>query len=862
MQLPIDTVLPDLKRALHKGPHAVLQAPPGAGKTTGVPLALLNEEWLAGQRIIMLEPRRLAARRAAQRMADVLDEAVGQTVGYRIRFDSQVGSQTRIEVVTEGILTRRMQNDPALTGVGLVVFDEFHERSIHADLGLALCLDTQEVLRQDLRILVMSATLQSELVAALLNEAPIITGQGQTFPVETRYLPPPSSKPGNTFFSSIERNIVNAIRRALVEDQGSILVFLPGEREIRQVERLLNQGGLGRDVLVAPLYGRLSREAQDLAILPAPAGTRKVVLATSIAETSLTIEGVNVVIDCGFSRVARFDPKSGMTRLETVRVSRASADQRRGRAGRTAPGLCYRLWSTESETNLLPFNEPEIRNADLASLALELALWGVSDPMTLKWLDSPPRAAFAQARSLLTDLHALDTHHKITPEGRRMASFGLHPRLSHMLIRACAIGQGRLACRIAALLSERDIMRHPEGPTSADLRVRIEALQATGTKNRAFADSNVDRNAARRIIELAERFEKQLELYKPPSKSPAHDKTVRLTEKASDDYSNEPVGIVLAFAYPDRIAQRRPKEYDRYVLSGGRGAWLSAADPLTREEYLVVAELDGDPQEAQIFLAAPVDLEDLVTHCAEQISIEDFSGWDDEAQAVVSWSRHLLGRLIVRERQQTNPSNDIRLPALLEGIRKTGLGHLPWDKKSLALRSRIAFIGRVTPKPHSWPEVSDSALLGNLECWLAPFLGGITRLKELQKIDLVGALFSLLSPNQQRQLDRLAPTHLPVPSGSRVPLDYGSGDTPVLSVRLQEMFGCSTTPTIAGQTPVIVHLLSPAGRPIQVTSDLANFWATTYHEVKKELCGRYPKHFWPDNPLGATPTKRAKPRKK
>jgi ATP-dependent helicase HrpB len=375
-------------------------------------------------------------------------------------------------------------------------------------------------------------------------------------------------------------------------------------------------------------------------------------------------------------------------------------------------------------------------------------------------------------------------------------------------------------------------------------------------------DSNVDRSAARRILDLAERFEKQLDLFKQLSQPSPLDRTVRSTENTAEDLPREPVGILLAFAYPDRIAQRRTKEYDKYVLSGGRGARLSAADPLTREEYLVVAELDGDTQEAQIFFAAPVDREDLEAHCAELINIEDFCGWDDEAQAVVSRSRHLLGRLIVREHQQTNPSDDLRLPALLEGIRKTGLGHLPWDKKSLALRSRIAFIGRVTPKPHSWPEVSDAALLSNLECWLAPFLGGITRLKELQKIDLVDALFSLLSPNQQRQLDRLAPTHLQVPSGSRVPLDYGSGDTPVLSVRLQEMFGCSTTPAIAGQTPVIVHLLSPAGRPIQVTSDLANFWATTYREVKKELCGRYPRHYWPDNPLAATPTKRAKPRKR
>lgn len=851
--LPINSILPDLRMALRQGRHAVLQAPPGAGKTTGIPPALLDEPWLAGRRIIMLEPRRLAARAAAERMASLLGERVGQTVGYRIRLDSKVGPHTRIEVVTEGILTRRIQNDPTLSGVGLVIFDEFHERSIHADLGLALCLDAQTALREDLRLLVMSATLAGGPVAALIGNAPIITGHGQSFPVETRYTPISSPSVRTGALSVQEREVVRVILTALREDAGDLLVFLPGTPEIRRTERLLKEAALGPDIIIAPLAGTLCREAQDQAVQPPPPGMRKIVLATSVAETSLTIEGVRVVIDSGCMRVARFDPRSDMTRLETVRVTRAAADQRRGRAGRTAPGICYRLWRPEDEAGFAPFNEPEIRQADMTPLALELALWGIADPGQLSWLDAPPEAAFARGRALLADLDALDGNGMITEEGRRLAAFGLHPRLAHMLRASARIGLGRLACETAALLSERDIIRDQFGPRSADLRLRLEILHAL--RDKTGVRFNADMPLARRILELALRLEDQLEHTLGPLAS------LPSAQEASPAALLDQIGLVLAFAYPDRIARRRAGTHGKYLLSGGRGAWLPETDPLSREEFLVVAELDGAVKESQIFLAVPIDVTSLEDHFAGHITIDDFSGWDDSAQAVVSRRRHVLGRLVLRETPLRSPGKETVARALLEGILSNGLEALPWTKEARVLRARIAFLQRIAPEPDAWPDVSDAGLLDSLEHWLMPFVTDMTRLTQLQNIDLKHALKTLLTREQQHRLDALAPTHIEVPSGSRIPLDYENADIPILAVRLQEMFGCTVTPVIAGGIPVMLHLLSPAGRPIQVTRDLASFWETTYASVRKDLRGRYPRHHWPDNPLEAVPTKRAKPRK-
>ncbi|MEN6473416.1 MAG: ATP-dependent helicase HrpB [Syntrophaceae bacterium] len=845
--LPIKAILPDLKAVLNNGRNAVVQAPPGAGKTTCVPLALMDEAWLEGRTILMLEPRRLATRAAAGRMAEMLDEPVGRTVGYRIRLDSKVGPQTRIEVLTEGILTRRIQNDPGLEGVGLVIFDEFHERSLHADLGLALCLDTQAALRQDLRIVVMSATLEINSVAELLGQAPVLSAVGRAYPIETRYRPLKRTHVRDGAVAVPVRDVAQAVHAALGEHPGNILVFLPGAPEIRRLEGLLAESGLGPDIIVAPLYGMLPREAQDRAIDAPPTDKRKVVLSSALAETSLTIEGVTVVIDSGFMRVPHYDPRSALTRLETLKVSRASADQRRGRAGRTAPGFCYRLWRVEEDAHLAPFSEPEIRNADMAPLALELAQWGVSDPMTLAWLDPPPTAAFNQARAMLEELDAIDNQGRITETGRRMAGFGLHPRLAHMLIACEPLGLGRLACEIAALLSERDILRGGASSGPADMRARLEILHGLEGKARhGRQGAGVDTVLARRVLDLAHNLEKTL----------AHPDTERQTGDTTDQ-----AGLVLAFAYPDRIARRRTGSQGKYLLSGGRGARLPVTDLLAGEEFIVVAEMDGDPREARIFLAAPLELVAIERHFSRRIITEDSSGWDDCVQAVTAYRRRRLGQVVLREEALPQPDQAIMLQGILEGIRKGGLEVLPWSKAARTLRERIAFLARMAPRTGPWPDMSDAGLLDRLEQWLTPYLEGMQRLKDLQALDLVAVLLHQLDWEKQRRLDELAPTHIRVPSGSCIPLDYESGNDPVLAVRLQEMFGCTATPTVAGGIAVVLQLLSPAGRPIQVTRDLANFWRTTYTEVRKDLRGRYPRHYWPENPFEAQATNRAKPRK-
>ncbi|MBX6332371.1 MAG: ATP-dependent helicase HrpB [Gemmatimonadaceae bacterium] len=837
--LPIDEALPALREALAARAAAVLRAPPGAGKTTRVPLALLDAPWLAGARIVMLEPRRLAARAAARWMAAQLHEPVGATVGYRMRMDTRVGPATRIEVVTEGVLTRFLQDDPGLEGIGLVIFDEFHERSLQADVGLALALETQRVLRPDLRLLVMSATLDVDPVARLLGGAPVIHTAGRSYPVDVRYVPPRQG-------ATPERGVVAAVRTVLARDAGDVLVFLPGAREIRRVQSALDGESLGDGVHVLPLYGDLSPAEQDRAIAPSAPGARKVVLATSIAETSLTIEGVRVVIDSGLARVPRFSPRTGMTRLETVRVSRASAEQRRGRAGRVAPGVCYRLWPEQEQQHLLPRAAPEILDADLAPLVLELAVGGIADPGTLAWLDAPPAAALAHARELLAALGALDADGRITVHGRRMAELAMHPRLAHMVLVARELGEGALACEVAALLGERDILRAEpgSGAPDADLRLRIDVVRAAARGGRSVPEVvsglRVAREACRRVRAQADAWMRQL----------------GIARAGSGDV--EACGLVLAFAYPDRIAQRRPGERGRFLLRNGSGAVLAGAQALADAAYLAVAELDGKRPESTILLAAPVTLEALEAHAGAQIACDAVIAWDPEARAVVARERERLGALVLRDRALRDPDPDAVVAAFVEGIARAGVGALPWSDAARGVRARLQFLHALDP---SWPDVSDAALTATLETWLGPHLYGCTRWDDLRALDLAELLRGLLTWEQRTALDELAPTHYTVPSGSRVPIDYGDPAAPVLAVRLQEMFGCAETPRIArGAVPLTVHLLSPARRPVQVTRDLAGFWRSTYFDVRKELKGRYPKHYWPDDPMQATPTSRVKPR--
>lgn len=833
LRLPIEEVLPEVRRALEAGRNVVLTAEPGAGKTTRVPLALRDAAWVASRKILMLEPRRLAARMAAHYMAHLLGESVGETVGYRIRLETKVGPRTRIEVVTEGILTRLLQRDPALTDYGLVIFDEFHERSLHADVGLALALDSQQVLRPDLRLLVMSATLQTAALPTLLGDAAVISCEGRQYPVATHFLDRPRS-------GSLEAAVVQTIRRALTSETGSLLVFLPGMGEIRRVERRLQESSLPPDVLVAPLHGELVQDQQEQAILPAPSGKRKVVLATSIAETSLTIEGVRVVIDAGLMRVPRFDPRSGLSRLETIRVSQDAAEQRRGRAGRVEPGVCYRLWTVAEHDALRKHRSPEMLEADLAPLALDLALWGATDAGALSWLDPPPAGALAQGRDLLKHLGALDGQGHTTAHGKRMADLALHPRLAHMILKAIPLGWGSLAHELAAVVSERDLLRGSAGRRNTDLRIRLEALHGSIEH---VGDATVDRALCRRIQRAAESWRRHLHL------------------NEAKVYDFDQVGVLLAFAYPDRIAQRQPGTERRYLLANGSGAIFPAIEPLSQESYVVIADLDAGHRWATIFLAAPITPADLETHCADQIDERETVTWDDHSRSVVSRRQRCLGAIVLADRGLAHPDPQAIKAALLHGLRQTGLSTLAWTKDLLQWRTRVAFLRQLEGPQSMWPDLSDEWLLAHLEHWLGPFLDGLSSLAQVRRMNLAVALEAQLSWEQRKDLDRLAPTHLTVPSGSRIRLDYDAGDAPVLAVRLQELFGCRETPRVAGgRVPVMLHLLSPAGRPVQITSDLASFWATAYHDVKKELRGRYPKHPWPDDPLSAPPTKRTKGR--
>ena len=832
--LPVDAALAGLSEALGARGAAVLQAPPGAGKSTVVPLALLEDEWARGKRLIILEPRRLAARAIAQRMAQTLGESVGRTVGYRMRFDTRVSADTRIEVVTEGVLTRMLQSDPALEGVAALIFDEFHERSLQADLGMALALDARANLVPSLRLLVMSATLDGAAVARLMDDAPLISAPGRMYQVETRWagkglplLPRTSARPAD----SPEKLIAQLVMRALREEPGDVLVFLPGAREIRRVETLLRAADPGSHTEVLPLFGELASEQQDAALAPAPHGRRKVVLATNIAETSLTIPGVRVVIDSGLVRRARFDPATGMGRLETERVSRASADQRRGRAGRVADGVCYRAWSEGAHDTLAAFTPPEIAAADLAPLALELASWGVQDAAALRWLDAPPAALLGSARDLLTRLGALDGAGRISGAGRAMAQLAVHPRLAHMLLRARELKQVPLAAQLAALLSERDLLRGGES-RDADIRTRLEVLQGAAT-------GGADRGTLERARRTARELDRQL---RGGIDTP-------YPHRAAGD-----PGLLLAFAYPDRIGRRRAGGEGRFTLANGRGASFPAPDSLARRELIVAVELDDRERDARILLAAPLARDALLEHFAARLQRHESVEWSSREQAVIARRTLELDALVLEEKPLAEIPADAAQRAMLAGVRELGIAALPWERAARDLQARIEFAR--TTSGADWPAVSDEALGAHLETWLAPWLTGITRREHLAKLPLLDALRAQLSYEQQRQLEEWAPAELTVPSGSRIRVDYLDDSAPAVSVRLQEVFGLADTPRLGrGRVPVTFRLLSPARRPVQVTRDLASFWRGAYSEVRKDLRGRYPKHYWPENPLEAQPTR-------
>jgi ATP-dependent helicase HrpB len=837
--LPIDEVLPELRAALLRHRNAVVEAPPGAGKSTVVPIALLDEPWLRGGKIIMLEPRRLATRAVATRMATTLGESPGETIGYRMRLETRVGKRTRIEVVTEGVFTRMLQGDPALEGVGAVLFDEFHERSLHADTGLAFALDSQENLAPELRLLVMSATLDGAAVAKLLGDAPVVTAAGRMYPVETRWLgtgmpllPAFMSAPAAGPRESPELAVVRAIKRALGEAPGDLLVFLPGAGEIRRVQGMLDF--VGRDVDVHPLYGELAAGDQDAALQPAAPGRRKIVLATNIAETSLTIDGVRVVIDAGLERRSLFDPSSGMNRLELQRISRASADQRAGRAGRTAPGICYRLWGEGAERSLAAYAPPEVCVADLAPLALDLAAWG-TEAGALRWLDAPPSATLASSRDLLRRLGALDERGKVTAHGRTMQQFPAHPRIAHMLLKARELGATSLGAELAALLSDRDLLRAGGGPRDSDIRTRLDALRK--------GSASIDRATLDRVRRSKRQFEQQL------GSSP---------ESRADAVE---AGVLLGMAYPDRIARRRAGADARYLLSNGRGAVFATAESIGRQEFIVALDLDDREREARIQLAAPLDKNDLLQSFASRIIRAEELVWDERTEAVVARRVIRLDQLVIEEKPLNDVARDASAAAMLDGIRSMGLDVLPWDDDTRNFVARSEFTRRLERKDVAdWPDLSHAALARDL-AWLEPFLAGATRRSQLTRVPLLEALKAHIGYERQRKLDELAPTHLGLPTGTRAPIDYLSDNAPVASMRMQEVFGLAATPRIGGgAVPVTFELLSPARRPLQVTRDLASFWKNAYLEVRKDMRGRYPRHYWPENPLEAEPTRRVKPR--
>ncbi|SFU01571.1 ATP-dependent helicase HrpB [Pseudovibrio denitrificans] len=812
--LPIEAILPDLLTALEQNTNAVLVAEPGAGKTTRVPLALLDAPWREDGKIIVLEPRRLAARAAARRMAHTLGESIGETVGYRVRMDSKVSTKTRIEVVTEGVFTRMILDDPELSGVAAVLFDEYHERSMDGDLGLALALDVQEALRDDLRIVPMSATLDAAEVSKLLDDAPILKSEGRQYPVETHYI-------GRDPRGRLEDQIARAVRSALAEETGSVLVFLPGQGEIKRTQSLL-EGRVGADVDIAPLYGALDSKAQDLAVRPAKTGRRKVVLTTAIAQTSLTIEGVRIVIDSGLSRVPRYDPQTGLTRLETVKVSRATAEQRKGRAGRVEPGICYRLWE-EAQTKALPAAEkPEILESDLSGLVLDVANWGVADPAQLRFMTPPPAAAWSEAKELLEELDALNVDGSLTKAGRDLAGLPLHPRLGHMLVQAAQEDQAELASLIAVIIGE-----HGLGGRSTDLRDRLRRLMQDQSQRGKEA-----RAQAKRWVKL-------------------------VGGQSSQRANFEDAGDILSLAYPDRIAQQRGAR-GSFRLANGRGAQLEESEALYAEKFLSIAEITGTAARARILLAAPLSFKELEARFASHIREKEHVQFMPDG-VIKAVRQRVLGKLVLEEKKITDPDPEAITDALLEQIARKGAVRLPWSKDQLRYRGRVNYLRRTAGK--EWPDLSDKALDADFG-WLRPFLAGKTALSQVDASTLGDALSTLVPWELSTELDNLAPSHFVVPTGSRIPIDYDGEQGPMLSVRVQELFGLAQHPSICGgKIQLVLQLLSPAQRPIQITKDLPGFWQGSWADVKADMKGQYPKHPWPDNPLDAEATRRAKPRK-
>ena len=815
--LPIDAVLGDLAATLARSSTAVLVAPPGAGKTTRVPLALLDAAWTKDKKIIVLEPRRIAARAAAERMAQTLGEKVGETVGYRVRFGSKISRATRIEVVTEGIFTRQILDDPELSGVAAVLFDEFHERSLDADLGLALARDAQQGLRENLRILVMSATLDGARVAKLLGDAPVIASEGRAFPVDTRYL---GRKPD----VQIERQMADAIATALRADAGSVLAFLPGAAEIRRTQTFLAERVSDPNTEIVPLFGALEATVQDRAISPPPKGQRKVVLATSIAETSLTIEGVRIVVDSGMARVPRYEPDIGLTRLETIRASRAAVDQRRGRAGRTEPGICYRLWDEPQTASLEAYTRPEILSADLSSLVLDLAHWGTTDPSTLAFLDPPPLPALTEARVLLRELNALDESGRITPEGNSLRALALPPRLARMIVDSHRLGSGEEAASIAAILTERGL-----GGDSADLDARLDHFRRDRSQR------------AQSARQLAERWAKQVAASEPFD---------------VDDHSPS-TGIMLALAFPDRVAKNRGN--GSFVLANGRGASVEQTSALAKSPYIAVAELTGTAANGRILLAAPITQTQIEQQFADHIQTDDEVTFDRSAMALRARRRKKLHAITLSEQPLSIAPSAETARVLADGLVAAGIDRLPWSKPLKQWRDRVMFLRAASPD--EWPDLSDNALAESRDDWLVPALFHKISLASFSAGDLSDALMALLPWDMRTRLDREAPTHFEAPTGTSLPIDYEAEQGPTIAVRLQELFGLTIHPSIAkGKIPLVLELLSPAHRPVQVTRDLPGFWRGSYAAVRTDLRGRYPRHPWPEDPASAPPTRRVKPR--
>ncbi len=815
--LPIDAVLDELTSTLTRSNTAVLVAPPGAGKTTRVPLALLDADWTAKKKIIVLEPRRIAARAAAERMAQTLDERVGETVGYRVRFGSKISRATRIEVVTEGIFTRQILDDPELSGIAAVLFDEFHERSLDADLGLALARDAQTGLREDLRLLVMSATLDGARVAKLLGDAPVIASEGRAFPVDTRYL---GRKPD----VQIERQMADAIATALRADAGSVLAFLPGAAEIRRTQNFLAERVSDPNTEIVPLFGALDAGVQDRAISPPPKGQRKVVLATSIAETSLTIEGVRIVVDSGMARVPRYEPDIGLTRLETIRASRAAVDQRRGRAGRTEPGVCYRLWDEPQTASLEAYTRPEILSADLSSLVLDLAHWGATDPSALAFLDSPPLPALTEARALLRELNALDDAGRITPEGNSLRALALPPRLARMIVDSHRLGAGEDAASIAAILTERGL-----GGDSADLDARLDQFRRDRSQR------------AQSARQLAERWAKQ----------------VAANESFDMEDRSLSTGLMLSLAFPDRVARNRGN--GSFVLANGRGASVEQTSALAKSPYIAVAELTGTAANGRILLAAPISQAEIEAQFADHIQTDDEVTFDRAAMALRARRRKKLHAITLSEQTLAVSPSAETARVLADGLIAAGADRLPWSKPLKQWRDRVMFLRAASLD--DWPDLSDTALADTRSEWLVPALFDKTSLASFSAGDLSDALMNLLPWEQRARLDREAPTHFEAPTGTSLPIDYEAEQGPTIAVRLQELFGLNVHPSIAkGKIPLVLELLSPAHRPVQMTRDLPGFWRGSYAAVRSDLRGRYPRHPWPEDPASAPPTRRVKPR--